>query len=293
MARSGLSVLTLVRGRQRHLDGLLAGLQKQTDADFEVVIASMQPQAPMLPKDLNLPVRVVDVSGTRLPLAAARNAAALEARGELLVFLDVDCVPSPTLVSSYRHYLRATNRCLLGEVRYLPGTIRSRALGDLSFQELQQYALKHPARPDIPTDAWIDEPDCRALWGLSFGISREQYFGVGGMDESFVGYGGEETDFAERLASTGIRFAWCPNAMALHQYHPVSLPPLDKFDDIVENAQRFYDKWQNWCMEYWLMMFSKYKLIDWSITSRKIEVVRWPTSSEIEASYCGPEVAFG
>ncbi|GAA3272456.1 glycosyltransferase [Sphingomonas yabuuchiae] len=35
------------------------------------------------------------VSGPRLPLATARNAAAEAAVGDKLVFLDMDCIPTP------------------------------------------------------------------------------------------------------------------------------------------------------------------------------------------------------
>ena len=61
-----------------------------------------------------------------LPLAAARNAgaaAALERGAELLVFLDVDCLPDPGLVG---HYARAAvehpESLLCGPVAYLPQT---------------------------------------------------------------------------------------------------------------------------------------------------------------------------
>ncbi|MEX0604396.1 MAG: glycosyltransferase [Marinobacter sp.] len=285
------SILTLVRGRQAHLDALIGGLTKQTCLNIELVIASMQPQPPTVPATMPFPVRIIHVPGAKLPLAAARNAAASQARSERLIFLDVDCIPSPTLVESYVKQLNASGRCLLGEVRYLPGTL-PQCKTDIPFSDLAAHAKPHPARPCLQGEGWFLEPEPRALWGLSFALTQLQYQASGGMDEDYLGYGGEETDFAEQLAATGVRLAWCGNAMALHQHHTMYSPPLDKFDDILSNAIRFHGKWGSWCMEYWLDYFVDYGLIKWSPDAASTKVIRQPTQAEIEACLQPPEVAF-
>lgn len=286
------SVLTLVRGRQAHLDALVQGLRQQTCLDLELVIASMQQEPPTLPAELPFPVNIVPVPGNRLPLAAARNAAAAKARSERLVFLDVDCIPSPAMVASYIKQLDISGRCLLGEVRYLPGTLTREDMEAATFNDLLAWAQQHPARPDVQGQGWFDEPETRALWGLSFALTQQQYQQAGGMDEGYRGYGGEETDFAEHLAAAGIRLAWCGDAMALHQHHTMYSPPLDRFNDILGNATRFYRKWGSWCMEYWLEYFVTYGLIEWSPAATAIRVLRQPSPSEILACRQPPEVAF-
>ncbi|MCL7945397.1 galactosyltransferase-related protein [Marinobacter sp. ATCH36] len=289
--RPAASVLTLVRGRQAHLDALIEGLKKQTCLNIELVIASMQPEPPVVSSFLPFPVSIIYVPGARLPLAAARNATAAQARSDRLIFLDVDCIPSPTLVESYIEQLHASGCCLLGEVRYLPGTLPQDKTG-LSFSDLAAHAKPHPARPCLQGEGWFHEPDPRALWGLSFAVTRSQYQRAGGMDEEYLGYGGEETDFAEQLAAASVRLAWCGNALALHQHHPMHSPPLDRFDDILGNAIRFHDKWGSWCMEYWLDYFVDYGLIEWSSTTASIKVIRQPTQADIQACLQPPEVAF-
>lgn len=286
------SVLTLVRDRQAHLDALVAGLARQTCGNFEFIVASMQPTPPALPERLPFPVSVVEVPGKRLPLAAARNAAAARARAELLIFLDVDCIPSPPLVESFTAQLKASGRCLLGEVRYLPGTLTRTSITRASFSELQNHAQQHPARAPVPHCGWVAERETRALWGLSFALSRQQYWKAGGMDERYRGYGGEETDFAERLKASGTLLGWCANALALHQYHPVHTPPLDKFADIIGNARRFHRTWGSWCMEYWLEYFTAWGLIEWSPDAASIRIIRRPTKAEVHACQQPPEVAF-
>ncbi len=98
------SVLTLVRGRADRLRNLMRGLARQTLPPRELVIAWMQPDPePDLP-DPGCPVRHLHVPGEPMPLAAARNRAAEAATADLLLFLDVDCIPSPGLVPQvYRH----------------------------------------------------------------------------------------------------------------------------------------------------------------------------------------------
>lgn len=286
------SVLTLVRGRQAHLDGLVDGLARQTCQAFELVVAYMQPEPPALSPALPFAVTQVRVPGEKLPLAAARNAAAEQARADRLIFLDVDCIPSPTLVESFVQKLDASGRCLLGEVRYLPGTLPAGERAGTRFRELAAHARRHPARPRMPEQGWVGEPEPRALWGLSFALTRQQYQGCGGMDEHYVGYGGEETDFAEQLARHGVELGWCAKALALHQYHGVCSPPLDKFDDILANARRFRAKWGSWCMEYWLDQFAEFGLIEWRPTDENLRVLRRPSAGEIRACHQSLEVAF-
>lgn len=287
-----VSVLTLVRKRQCHLDALVAGLARRTCNNFELVVASMQPEPPRICPSVPFTVSVVDVPGERLPLAAARNAAARQARADRLIFLDVDCIPSPSLVESFIRQLEASARCLMGEVRYLPGTLTDEQKTQWPFDRLQAHAIRHPARPVIEDNGWREEQNPRALWGLSFALTRTQYFSVGGMDEAYEGYGGEETDFAERLAAAGMRLGWCGNALSLHQHHTMYTPPLDRFDEILANARRFYARWGSWCMEYWLDYFQSHGLISWTSDAPEIIVIRPPTQTEIDNCRQPPEVAF-
>ncbi len=192
------SVLTLVRGRREHLARLMEGLARQTVRPAELVVAWMQ-DAPFddLP-DPGCPVRHVLVPGDPMPLATARNRAAEAAGSELLVFLDVDCIPSPTVVESYLAAAGGRDGLFLGEVLYLPAGATA---GGLDFARLDALGQVHPSKPAVPREGVREEPDAGELWGLSFALPRERYLAIGGMDESFTGYGGEETDFAVRLSA--------------------------------------------------------------------------------------------
>ena len=49
----------------------------------------------------DFPIRQVQVTGSELPLSRARNTVAAEAKGDCLVFLDVDCIPAPELIAGF------------------------------------------------------------------------------------------------------------------------------------------------------------------------------------------------
>ncbi|WP_027171211.1 galactosyltransferase-related protein [Methylobacterium sp. 10] len=274
-----VSVLTLVRHREEHLRNLMRGLARQTVAPLELVIAWMQPEpVPDLP-DPGCPVRHLHVPGEPMPLAAARNRAAEAAQGERLIFLDVDCIPGPGLVAAYAG--AEAEALLLGEVLYLPeGAVGPR----LDCEALDRAGRVHPAKPPIPETGLRPEPEARELWGLSFALPASAYRSVGGMDEGFSGYGGEETDFAVRLAASGLPTFWIAGARAYHQHHPVHVPPLPHFESILRNATRFHARHGTWCMEYWLGQFRDAGLIAWDAQATSIRRLRAPDPAEIAAA---------
>lgn len=276
------SVLTLVRGRDTQLRQLMRGLAAQTLPPRELVIAWMQPEpAPDLP-DPGCPVRHLHVRGEALPLAAARNRAAGVASSAQLIFLDVDCVPSPGLVAAYAAAAREEEGLFLGEVLYLPpGAIPD---GPVDFANLDRLGRVHPAKPPIPASGLRREPDPAELWGLSFALPAAAWRAVGGMDEAFVGYGGEETDLALRLAGHGLPTFWTAGARAYHQHHPVHVPPLQHFDSILANAARFRARHGRWCMGYWLGQFREAGLIAWDEAASSIRPLRRPEAGEIAAA---------
>ncbi|TCP98601.1 GT2 family glycosyltransferase [Sphingomonas sp. PP-F2F-A104-K0414] len=282
-----VSVLTLVRGRRAHLANLIAGLNASRRKPDELVIAYMQPAAHIDLPSTGFPIREVFVSGDAMPLAAARNRAAAAASGKQLIFLDVDCVPSPTLVERYVETGSEPGGIRLGEVLYLPaGAITD----SIDFVALDRIGKRHPDKPPIALDEIRPTPTHGELWGLSFGISAADWTRAGGMDERYVGYGGEETDFAARLERAGVAMWWVGGARAYHQHHIVHTPAYQHFDAIIRNARLFRATWGRWCMQYWLGQFAENGLIAWDADA--ITVLRQPTEAEMIASKMPPETLF-
>lgn len=289
-----VSALTLVRHRREHLINLIVSLEAQQQRPDELIIAWMQPEPEADLPQTRFPIRHVMVEGEALPLAKARNQAVKAASHEALIFLDVDCIASPTLVSRYRDALAQQPALYIGEVHYLPANAVSyHADGTLDLARLATLGERHPARPALSEQEIRFEPDHGNLWGLSFALMRQDHQRAGGMDEGYIGYGGEETDYAWRLAAADVPLYWVGGALAWHQHHPMYAPPWPHFEAIIANARRFYQRWEQWCMEYWLNQFHEAGAIRWSPEADGIEVIRQPTQQEISTARLPASARYG
>ncbi|MCY4509133.1 MAG: glycosyltransferase, partial [Acidobacteria bacterium] len=106
---STVAVVTLAKGRPAHLRNVLLGLERQTQAPAEFIVAVMQDTPYDLP-EVGFPVHQILVPGRELPLAAARNRGVAAVDSDAVVFLDVDCIPAPDLVADYARGLRDLDR---------------------------------------------------------------------------------------------------------------------------------------------------------------------------------------
>ena len=247
-----VSLCTLASGRADHLANLVRGLNAQQRLPDELIVAVMQDESYHLPETL-FPVRQIMMGTGSMALAAARNAAAHTATGERLIFLDVDCIPDRDLVADYADHLATLDTLLMGEVLYLPaGAVED----GIDFARFAQVGVLHSERAAPPETPLGDCSDYRCFWSLNFAMRRATYLRIGGFDERYVGYGGEDTDFGRIVAEAGVPIRWCRGARAYHQHHAHHMPPVHHIDSVVANAVRFRDKWGHYTMEHWLRAFT-------------------------------------
>ncbi|TCD07592.1 hypothetical protein EZ449_13710 [Pedobacter frigidisoli] len=266
-----ISVITIVRGRERALVQLILGLSHNKQLPSELVIILMNEPVRKLP-EAPFPINqlILNHSAT-LPLAAARNLGAKNARAVQLVFLDVDCIPAPDLIELYSVKCQAgfLNN---GIVRYLK---KGATDVDGFCDRLNEMSGPDPVRSNL------GHLPHELFWSLNFSCSANDYHRIGGFDEAFTGYGGEDTDFAFMARALGMGMTRI-DAVAYHQYHDGYAPPLNHFIDIVDNAGKFFLKWNRWPMEGWLRAFAKMGLITFGTDS--IQINRLPNIGEIEQS---------
>lgn len=273
---TSVSVVTLAKGRADHLVNVVHGLSRQSQPPVELIVAVMQDELYVLP-EAPFPIRQMQVTGEALPLAAARNAAAQAASGDVLVFLDMDCIPTPELVADYARFAGEVDALLMGEVMYLPGGATA---GDWSYDGFAAVAEKHSDRRGPPAEGWEACSDYRCFWSLNFAMRRATFLGVGGFDERYAGYGGEDTDFGKTLDQAGVPIAWIKGGLAYHQYHPHHMPPVHHVDSVVRNAQLFEAKWGYRTMGHWLHAFRLMGLID-DAPGRPIRILRRPDANDL------------
>ena len=262
MSRPRTAVVTIAHGRHEHLRGQGWGLLQQTQQpDDYVVVAMGDPDIADVAHEQHPDPLVVELPAdpTDLPLARARNAgaeAAVAAGAEVLVFLDVDCIPEPTTVERYAAVLASDLASApvvaCGEVRYLPAVAHPR---DYRLPGLAERAEPHPSRPAPVRDAVLAGADVRLFWSLSFAVRTPDWRALGGFDEAFSGYGAEDTDFGQRLAAAHGELLWVGGAAAYHQHHGSEVPPVRHLHSIVRNANVFRDRWGWFPMEGWLAEF--------------------------------------
>lgn len=220
------------------LTALLEGYLAQDYLDFEVIVAddgSGEATAGVIARyQQRAPFRIAHVwqENTGYRAATIRNKAVAQTDADYLVFTDQDCVPRPDFLANHarlaeRGWFVAGNRVLLSEdfTRRamenalaihdwkLAQWIRGRIHGDVNrihpFFELPDGSWRklHPAR-------WRGAKTCNlAVW-------RDDYANVNGMDESYSGWGLEDSDLVIRLIRSGIRHKSgryaCP---VLHLWH--------------------------------------------------------------------------
>ncbi|GAA1136204.1 glycosyltransferase family 2 protein [Nesterenkonia lutea] len=299
-------VITAVHGRHTHLRRMRAGLAASTKPPLRHQLVAMadpeisrQVSAEAQRSDGDrLTTEAVEVprSQGRLPLAEARNRGAelalrsLPHPEDLLIFLDVDCIPAPELVGAYLDAAaRRPDDLLCGPVAYLP-ELPAEQLDVAEPAQLAEWAAPHPARPAPEPGEILSDGEHALFWSLSFAVRRSVWQRIGGFDEAYTGYGAEDTDFAWRARAAGVGLSWVGAARAFHQHHPVSSPPVEHLEDILRNGRTFAGTWGHWPMEGWLEEFRRRGLVrregaDWvAVDQASVDEARVDQAREEEES---------
>ncbi len=259
-------LVTAVAGRHDHLRRQFDGLAQCDPApELHVVVSMGDPGIEEMATESRVPTTVVTCENDHpgLPIAEARNRGAqcaLDRGADLIVFLDVDCIPSHGLVERYRRVaLDPAHRdaLLCGPVTYLPPP----PAGGYDLAELPATVNPHPARPAPAHEQVLDCTDYDLFWSLSFAVTAATWRHIGGFCTLYRGYGGEDTDLAQTACAAGVPMRWVGGADAFHQFHPISDPPVEHLADIAANATIFHRRWGWWPMRDWLDTFEQQGLI--------------------------------
>ncbi|WP_110240053.1 glycosyltransferase family 2 protein [Nocardioides gilvus] len=268
------AVVTIAHGRHDHLARQQQALAACAGPAPDYVVVAMDDPwvATWVPTSGPVPT-VLSVPSHRdgLPLAQARNAgarAALERGADILVFLDVDCLPGRGLVRGYTTAVREEPGVVWsGPVTYLPRSATAPtpgsepAPGALDLTDLARWDDPHPARPAPGPGERTRGGDPNLFWSLSFALSPQMWQATGGFCEEYVGYGGEDTDFARLVVTAGADLGWTGDARAYHQYHQTESPPVRHLEAILRNGRTFADRWGTWPMLGWLEEFERAGLV--------------------------------
>jgi GT2 family glycosyltransferase len=214
-----VSVVVVHFEQQAELDRTLAALGRQAYPAELLEVIVVDDGSSVAPRVAS-GVRLLRQADEGFRLAAARNLGASSATGDILCFLDADTAPEPG-------YVRAITRL----PALAPETVAVGRRRHTRFDVLEAAAaieLAAPAaaleEPQWLVDAYArsgdllecDNRSYRFVIGAVIACSRWFFDAVGGFDESFTQYGGEDWEWAHRAWAGGAVLAHVPDAVAWH-----------------------------------------------------------------------------
>lgn len=240
-----ISIVVTTYNRTDALEAVLRGLARQSDGDFEVVVAddgSAPDTAALLSSwrdRLRQPLIHVWQEHRGFRAAQIRNRAVLASSGAYCIFLDGDCIPRSDFVREHRQlaeigWFVVGNRVLMSkdltdrvltqnlepELWSFADVCRARFNGDINRLAPLLQARLGPVRKLRPQHWWGARSCNLAVW-------RADLDRVDGFDGNYVGWGLEDSDLLIRLLRTGVnrkdgRFS----TGVLHLWHPLADPSL-------------------------------------------------------------------
>lgn len=211
--------------QQAELDLTLRALELQDHPRdlVEVVVADDGSATAPDVGDRTWPVTVVRQEDRGFRAAAARNLGAAHTDADVLCFLDADTIPEPG-------YLRRIARlpALLPDALVV-GRRRHADLVGWTPDRLAAWWSGGAAPPELEEPRWlldayretadllrVDHRSYRYVISSVMCCSRALFEDVGGFDESFEDYGGEDWEFAHRAVVNGAVLHHARDAVAWH-----------------------------------------------------------------------------
>ncbi len=218
-----ISVIVTTYNREDALEAVLRSLARQSDSDFEVIVADdgSGPATAQLIKawtpKMGRRLEHVWQEDQGFRAAEIRNRAVLAARGDYVIFLDGDCVARPDFVATHRRlaeqgWFVTGNRILLSSEltakvlreKLAPETwgagtwLRQRLGGGVNRLSALLHLPLGPLRR-------LRQRQWHGARSANLAVWRSDLARVDGFDADYRGWGKEDSDIIVRLLRAGVR----------------------------------------------------------------------------------------
>lgn len=234
-----IAVIVTTYNRPDALAAVLEGYIAQTDHHFEVLVADdgSRPETSLVVKQFQARASFLishiwqEDDGFRA--AAIRNRALATTKADYIIFTDGDCIPLMDFVARHRSLSEqgcflSGNRMLLSQV-FTQQVLREKIpihlwqLGDWLNARINGHINRLMPLLQLPSAGWMRKRASQRWQGAktcNLSAFREDLLRVNGLDESYTGWGQEDSDLVVRLIRAGLinksaRFS----APVLHLWH--------------------------------------------------------------------------
>jgi glycosyltransferase involved in cell wall biosynthesis len=234
-----IAVIVTTYNRPDALAAVLEAYLAQTDRNFEVLVAddgSTEDTAQIIrqfQERAAFPLRQIWQEDIGFRAAMARNRALAATNADYVIFTDGDCVPPADFVARHRMlsepgWFLSGNRLLLSK-EFTATALREKIpvhlwrLGDWLGARRKGYIERLLPLIRLPDIKWMRKLAPRRWEGAktcNLSAWRSDLLAVNGLDESYTGWGLEDSDLVIRLIRSGVlsksaRFS----APVLHLWH--------------------------------------------------------------------------
>jgi len=215
-APSRVSVVVPARAVDRPLELCLASLRSASPAPHEIVV--VLDGCPDAALEARFGVHVVALPAHCGP-AAARNAGARHARGDVLLFVDADVLVPPGVIAQVSSTLTTEP-----DLTAVFGSYDDEPCATNLVSQYKNLLHHH-----------VHQGACReasTFWSGCGAIRHDAFLAAGGFDERFERPSIEDIELGGRLRRAGHRIRLCPDLQVKHQkrYGLASLLRSDVFD---------------------------------------------------------------
>jgi cellulose synthase/poly-beta-1,6-N-acetylglucosamine synthase-like glycosyltransferase len=141
--------------------------------------------------------------------ATARNRGAQEAKGDIILFTDADCVPQHNWIEEMARPFHDANVMADKGAYKTNQTALTARFAQIEFEE--RFKMLEKAES-------ID-----VVFTYSAGYRKSIFLSLGGFDPLFPVANNEDTELSYRMSQAGYRMVFNPNAIVYHLNHPDSI----------------------------------------------------------------------